>query len=172
MQKDFSVTNRLLSSSPYNECSKPHSDISYPSCYPHGWQYLLPTDQGSVSASRSGWQGVVPNATISLPRTTFELQNFRADGPSPYAGTLSAAPGYSLTQHDHTQNPSREPVSHQSGATTPLHHAKDMKEVSAVSPTSPTNDQQRNGKQIPDTRSSSTGKSYSACMHVCDILLL
>ena len=152
LQKDFSVTNRLLS--PYNaegkEFSKStssHPDI-YPSCYPHGWQYLLPTDQGSVSAPRSGWQGIVPNTSIHPLPNAAPL----ADGSSPYG---TAAPSYSM-QSSHMHNTSGE---HIAGLTTPLHHAADVKQVNTISPP-PTNDQQKNGKQIPNTRSSSTGEKH------------
>lgn len=152
LQKDFSVTNRLLS--PYNEgkefSKSSHPDV-YPTCYPHGWQYLLPTDQGSVSAPRSGWQGIVPNTSIHpLPKVTAPF----ADGSSPYGASLSTTPSYSV-QNSHMQNPSEE---HVAGLMTPLHHAADVKQVNTISPSSPSNDQQKNGKQIPDTRSSSTGE--------------
>ena len=151
MQKDFSVTNRLLS--PYNESKEfsksSHPDV-YPTCYPHGWQYLLPTDQGSVSAPRSGWQGIVPNTSIHpLPKAPAPF----ADSSSPYG---APAPSYSV-QNSLVLNPSGERVA---GLTTPLHHAADAKQVNTVSP--PSNDQQKNGKQIPDTRSSSTGKKSTS----------
>ena len=151
LQKDFSVTNRLMSD--YKDYSKSqHADI-YPSCYPHGWQYLLPTDQGSVSASRSGWQGFVPNAT--LPRASFDLHNFKPDGSS----TCVAASGYSdtLMQHHRTQNPCGQVTPLTGAATTPLHHATNAKEINVISPISP-NSEQRNGKEILDARNSSTGK--------------
>ena len=149
LQKDFSVTNRLLPH--YNETkdfSKSHSPDVYPSSYPHGWQYLLPTDQGSVSASRPGWQGMVPNAT--LPRAPYDTQAYRADSTTSYAPV-----GYT---HSLVQNPSVESAAPLAGATTPLHHATDLKDVNAIAPTSPVGDQQRNGNQNSDTRSSSTGK--------------
>lgn len=155
LQKDFSVTNRLLSESKDYSKSQ-HADI-YPSCYPHGWQYLLPTDQGSVSASRSGWQGIVPNAT--LPRASFDLQNFKPDGSS----SCVAASGYSnaLMQHHRMQNPCGQVTQLTGAATTRLHHAADAKEINAISPISPNSDQ-RNGKENPDARSSSTGKKIHA----------
>lgn len=151
LQKDFSVTNRLLPQ--YNETkdsSKSHNADNY-ACYPHGWQYLLPTDQGSVSTSRPGWQGIVPNATLSKP--PFELQNLKADTSSSYAN----ASGYCLVQHHHTQNSAVEHMTQLPGATTPLHHVTDIKENS-LAPTSPDSDPQGTVKQIPVTRSSSTGE--------------
>ena len=164
VQKDFSVTNRLLS--PYNEGKEfpksSHPDI-YPTCYPHGWQYLLPTDQGSVSAPRSGWQGIVPNTSIHpLPKATAPF----VDGSSPYGASLSTAPSYSV-QNSHMLNPSGE---HIAGLTTPLHHAADVEQANTISPPSPSNDQQKNGKQIPDTISSSTGEKETI-MLIVDIQL-
>lgn len=97
---------------------------------------------------------MVPNAT--LPRAPFDLQNFKADGSSTYANSS----GYSLMQQHSIQNPSGEHVAQLTGATTPLHHATDVKESNAISPTSPNSDPQRSGKQIPDNRSSSTGKTW------------
>ena len=100
-----------------------------------------------MSASRPGWQGIVPNTT--LPRAPYDMQAFRADGSAAYA----AAVGYS---HGLAQNPSGESAPTLTGTTTPLHHATDIKE--AISPSSPLGDQQRSGNQNSDTRSSSTGK--------------
>ena len=152
LQKDFSVTNRLLSESKDYSKSQ-HADI-YPSCYPHGWQYLLPTDQGSVSASRSGWQGIVPNAT--LPRASFNLQNFKADDSSSCVGYSNT-----LMEHHRTQNPCDQVTQLTGAATTCLHHATDAKEINAIAPISP-NSEQRNGKEILDAKSSSTGKNVHA----------
>ena len=155
LQKDFSVTNRLLSESKDYTKSQ-HADI-YPSCYPHGWQYLLPTDQGSVSASRSGWQGIVPNAT--LPRAPFDL---KPDGSS----SCVATSGYTIMQHQQTQNLCGQVTQLTGAAITPLHHATDSKEVKAISPISP-NSEQRNRIGALDARSSSTGKK----MHVSILIL-
>ena len=105
-----------------------------------------------MSAPRSGWQGIVPNTTIQpLPKAPF------ADSTSPYGASLSAAQGYSAVQNSHAHNPSGDHITELAGLTTPLHHAADVKKVNSVSPPSP-NSEQKNGKQNPDTRSSSTGK--------------
>ena len=123
---------------------------------------MLPTDQGSVSTSRPGWQGIVPNATLS--RAPFELQNFKADT------SYATASGYCLVQHHNTQNPSEEHVAQLSGAATPLHHATDIKEDTLGS-TSPDSNPQISGKQIPVTRSSSTGKYIQTFTPLCVALI-
>jgi hypothetical protein len=85
-----------------------------------------------------------------LPKATAPF----VDGSAHYGASLSTAPSYSV-QNSHMLNPSGE---HTAGLTTPLHHAANVQQANTISSPSPSDDQQKHRKKIPDTRTSSTGE--------------